>query len=236
MYWVSRQFYAELPDRGGEQASYRQMWEFSWPLMVTQITENGVTFVINFFLGRLANPDLALAAFGVVNALNSLVASPLRNVVQTAQALVHSRQDLRVMLRFAHWLTLAYVMLVGALFYTPMRDVILSGIMGLPANLSSYAIPGVQMVLLVVIVWGYSSLFRGLLSAMRKTQVIAGSALIRLLVVIAVGSVTLFAPNLNGAAVGVAAVGSAFLAEVLILGWQVTLYSRTTGPIFPREI
>ena len=58
----------------GEQTSYRHMWGFSWPLMVTQITENGVSFVINFFLGRLAHPDLALAAFGVVNGLSSLVA------------------------------------------------------------------------------------------------------------------------------------------------------------------
>lgn len=235
MFWVSRPFYAELPARGGEQASYRQMWGFSWPLMITQITENGVTLVINFFLGRLANPDLALAAFGVVTALKSLVASPLRNMVQTAQALVHSRADMRVMLRFAHRLTLVYAVLVCGLFYTPMRDVILNSIMGLPEKLSSYATPGVQMILLVVIVWGYSSLFRGLLSAMRKTQVIAGSAVIRLLVVIAVGSVTLVAPNLNGAAVGVAAVGCAFLAEVLILGWTVRLHNRTAGPIFPRE-
>jgi len=235
MYWVSRQFYAQLTATGGEQASYRQMWNFSWPLMITQITENGVTFVINLFLGRLANPDLALAAFGVVNALNSLVASPLRNLVQTAQALVRNRADMRVMLIFAHRLAIAYSVLVLILFYTPLRALILNGIMGLPATLSSYAAPAVQMLLLVVIVWGYSSLFRGLLSAMRKTQVIAGSAVIRLLVVVAVGSVTLFKPDLNGAAVGVAAVGFAFLAEVLILGWRVRLYSRSEGPIFPRE-
>ena len=235
MYWVSRSFYAEMPATGGELASYRQMWGFSWPLMVTQITENGVTFVINVFLGRLSNPDLALAAFGVVAALNSLVASPLRNLVQTAQALVHNRRDMRVMLQFAHRLTLVYAALVVGLFYTPLREVILSGIMGLPVALSSYAAPGVQMLLLVVIVWGYSSLFRGLLSAMRKTQVIAGSAVIRLLVVIAVGSVTLFAPELNGAAVGVAAIACAFLAEALILGSQLARYRRTSGPLFPHE-
>ncbi len=235
MYWVSRGFYAQLPRGGGEQASYRQMWTFSWPLMITQITENGVSFVINFFLGRLAHPDLALAAFGVVNALKSLVASPLRNMVQTAQALVHTRHDMRVMLTFAHRLTMVYVVLVGALFYTPMRDVILGGIMGLPAGLRDYAVPGVQMMLVVVVFWGYASLFRGLLSAMRQTRAIAGSAVIRLLVVTAVGSVTLVAPDLNGAAVGVAAVGGAFLAEALILGWRVAHYSRMRTAIFPRE-
>jgi Na+-driven multidrug efflux pump len=235
MYWVSRSIYDELPARGGEHASYRQMWGFSWPLMVTQITENGVSFVINFFLGRLAQPDLALAAFGVVNAIKSLVASPLRNLVQTAQALTHSRHDMRVMLQFSHRLALVYAVLVGCLFYTPLRDVILSRIMGLPAHLSTYATPGVQMVLLVVIVWGYASLFRGLLSAMRRTGAIAGSAVIRLMVVTAVGSVTLIAPQLNGAAVGVAAVGAAFLAEALILGWRLARYSRIAGPVFPRE-
>ena len=235
MYWVSRRYYDELPAGGGEQASYRQMWTFSWPLMVTQITENGVPLVINFFLGRLAHPDLALAAFGVVNALNSLVASPLRNMVQTAQALAHSRHDMRVMLRFAHRVTLVYVVLVGIMFYTPLRDVILSRIMGLPETLSSYATPGIQMALLVVIAWGYASLFRGLLAAMRRTGAIAGTAVVRLMVVTAVGSVTLIAPNLNGAAVGVAAVGAAFLTEALILGLRLIYCNRETGPLFPGE-
>lgn len=235
MYWVSRAYYTELPASGGEQASYRHMWTFSWPLMITQITENGVSFVINFFLGRLANPDLALAAFGVVNALKSLVASPLRNMAQTAQALVHTRRDMSVILRFAHRVTLVYAALVGILFYTPLRDVILGGIMGLPATLATYATPGVQMVLLVVIAWGYASLFRGLLAAMRRTGAIAGSAVMRLVVVTLVGSVTLVMPTLNGAAVGVAAVGAAFLTEALILGWRLVYCYRETGPLFPRE-
>jgi progressive ankylosis protein len=234
MYWVSRRYYEELPAAGGEQPSYRQLWSFSWPLMVTQITENGVPFVINFFLGRLANPDLALAAFGVVHALSSLVASPLRNMVQTGQALVHSRHDMRVMLRFAHRVTLVYAALVGILFFTPMRDVILGGIMGLPATLADYAAPGARMVLLVVVVWGYASLFRGLLSAMRRTGAIAGSAVIRLVVVTAVGSITLIAPDLNGAAVGIAAIGAAFLAEALILGLRLIYCCREEGNLFAR--
>src|SRR5688572_22303304 len=134
MYWASRAYYAALPATGGEQASYRQMWKFSWPLMITQVTENGVSFVINFFLGRLANPDLALAAFGVVNALTSLVASPLRNLVQTAQALVRNRHDMQVMLRFAHRVTLAYVALVGIRCCRPMRAVTMSGSWGVPCS------------------------------------------------------------------------------------------------------
>ena len=56
-----------------------------------------------------------------------------------------------------------------------------------------------------------------------------------LMVVTAVGSVTLAAPHWNGAAIGVAAVGAAFLAEALILGWRIAHFNRSAGPIFPRE-
>ena len=154
---------------------------------------------------------------------------------QTAQALVHSREDMRVILQFTKRLTLVYCVLVGILFYTPLRDVILGKVMGLPGKLRDYAIPGVQMVLFVVIMWGFSSLFRGLLAAMRRTHIIAATALVRFLMVIAVGSITLIAPNANGAAVGVAAIGAAFLAEALILGLRVLSYQRSAGPIFPRE-
>ena len=156
-------------------------------------------------------------------------------MAQTAQALVHSRHDMQVILRFAHRATLVYIVLVAIMFYTPLRDVILGGIMGLPPTLKSYATPGVQMVLLVVVAWGYASLFRGILAAMRRTGAIAGSAVMRLVVVTAVGSVTLVAPNLNGAAVGVAAVGAAFLTETLILGVRLMYCNRESGPLFPRE-
>ena len=91
------------------------------------------------------------------------------------------------------------------------------------------------MVLLVVIAWGYASLFRGMLAAMRRTGAIAASAVMRLVVVTAVGSVTLIAPDLNGAAVGVAAVGAAFLTEALILGWRLIYFNRKSGPLFAGE-
>jgi hypothetical protein len=48
--------------------------------------------------------------------------------------------------------------------------------------------------------------------------------------------VTLIAPDLNGAAVGVAAVGAAFLAEALILGWRLAHFNSRSGALFPREV
>jgi Na+-driven multidrug efflux pump len=233
---AGRKIYAELPATGGEQPTNRRLWRFSWPLMITQSTENGINFVINLFLGRLANPDLALAAFGVVNALKGMVVSPLRNLIHTAQALVTSRADMRVMTSFVHRLTVGYVVLVGILFFTPLRDVILNGVMGLPEDLANYAKPGVQITLLAAIAWGYTSMFRGVLSAMRRTRIFAASAVLRLVAVVAVGSTSLIWPDLNGAVVGIGAISAAILAEGLLLGWAVKTYSALPGSLLsPRR-
>jgi hypothetical protein len=53
--------------------------------------------------------------------------------------------------------------------------------------------------------------------------------------VTAVGSITLVAPDLNGAAVGIAAIGAAFLAEALILGLRLVYCCREEGNLFARR-
>jgi hypothetical protein len=200
--------------------------------MIAQITENGVAFIINLFLGQLSKPDLAIAAFGVVNALVKVVLSPLKNMVQTVQALMHSREDVPVLLKFAAGLQLIFVGIIFGVFYTPLRALVLEGVMGLTLELSHYLTPGVKMIFIVAIFWGFSAVFRGMLVAIRSTFAIAVTAGIRLIVIAVVGSTTLFFPNLNGAVVGVMAMGSAFTAESLVLGWRLYVQLRKPGPLF----
>jgi len=69
MFIVTRPLFAQLRKDSGKRSSYGEIWRFSWPLMTTQISENGIPLAINFFLGQLANPDLALAGFGIANGL-----------------------------------------------------------------------------------------------------------------------------------------------------------------------
>jgi O-antigen/teichoic acid export membrane protein len=229
---VTYPYFSKLPRYNGTRVAYRDMWRFSWPLMIAQITENGVAFIINLFLGQLSKPDLAIAAFGVVNALVKVVLSPLKNMVQTVQALMHSREDVPVLLKFAAGLQLIFVGIIFGVFYTPLRALVLEGVMGLTLELSHYLTPGVKMIFIVAIFWGFSAVFRGMLVAIRSTFAIAVTAGIRLIVIAVVGSTTLFFPNLNGAVVGVMAMGSAFTAESLVLGWRLYVQLRKPGPLF----
>ena len=203
--------------------------------MMTQVTENGVVFVLNLFLGRLVSPDLALAAFGVVYALMRLILTPLRNLVQTTQALVHKREDLRVMFHFTFGLLLFYVVSIFVMFCTPLRGWTLDVVMGLTVELSSYCSPAVKLTFLIAIFWATAALLRGILAAMRKTGAIAVTAGIRPFVLAGVGSVSLFNPNFNGAALGVLAIAAAFAVETAVLGWCLWDQSKAPGPMFPHH-
>jgi len=230
---VARPFFRRLGRDNERPASYREFWRFSWPLMITQISENGVMFIINFFLGNLANPDVAIASFGVVYGLLRLILSPLRNLVQAIQALVQKREDLRAILQFTLCLILFYIGLNYFMFYTPLNTWVLCGLMGLTPELSSYSTPAVKLIYIVAIFWATSSLLRGILSAIRKTGFIAVTAGIRLLVLAAFGGISFLYPDINGAVLGVLAFAGSFAAESMALGWYFRGQAKMPGSLFP---
>jgi len=227
-------FLSKLPRNSGTQVSNAEIWRFSWPLMIAQVAENSTGFIINLFLGQLAKPDLAIAAFGVVNTLVKVILSPLKSLVQTIQTLMRSREDLPVLMKFSAGLQLFFVGIVFVLFYTPLRGLVLEGAMGLTLELRLYSIPGVKLLFILAIFGGAAALFRGMLSALRSTVAIAATAGINLIVITIVGSTTLFFPNLNGTIVGVLAMGSAYIAESLVLGWRLYVKLKISGPPFKQ--
>src|SRR5690606_7859913 len=145
-------------------------WRFAWPLIVNSSAEMGVIFVINLFLGRLQRAELAIAAFGVVHGLVSLLMAPMRNLTQTAQTLVARREDVRTIVVFTGQLVAGFTLLALVLFHTPLRDRILRGIMGLTPELAAYAEPALTIAFVMAVFWAATALFRGLLAKARTTR------------------------------------------------------------------
>lgn len=229
---AARPFFMRLPRNADRPATSGEIWRFSWPLMITQVSENGVVFILNFFLGRLANPDLAIASFGVVLSILRLILSPIRNLIQTTQALVQKSEDLRAVFQFTSLLILFYMALNFILFYSPLKTWILSGLMGLGPELSSYSTPAVRIIFTVAVFWAASSLLRGMLAAMRRTGFIAVTAGIRLAAVAAIGYLSFFYADLNGAVLGVLALAASFAAETVVLGLHVKEQAKIQGLLF----
>ncbi len=223
----ARRFYIGLPEEGETPPTFWAQWRFSWPLMLNSSAEMGMVFVISVFLGRLPDPDLALAAFAVVYGLSSLLLSPLRNLVQSAQTLVRRAEDRPVLLRFALHLILFFGAVAALLFHTPLDRPVLSGAMGLEPALEAYCAPAMQIAFLMASFWGLSAVFRGLLAGARDTSTLAISGLSRIAAAALVAAAGLFLPGGNGAVIGLTAWMAGYGAEAAILALRV----RRLGPL-----
>jgi len=207
------------PD-GEAPPGLRQQWRFSWPLMFNASAEMGVVTAISIFLGLLANPDLALAAFNIVYGLVSLLMSPMRNLVQTAQTLVRKLSDRRPLYVFALHL-IGFFGLVGfVLFHTPLETFVLVDAMGLQAELKNYCAPALKLAFLMSAAWAYSALFRGLLAGARNTTMLAVSGVSRMGVAALIASTTLVFVTANGAVIGLLGWMAGYATEAGLLAFQ----------------
>lgn len=218
---LAHRLYFALPAESGRMPAYGEIWRFAWPLMLVQASENGVAFTINFFLGRLASPDLSLASFGVMDGLGKLLLSPLRNLAQTAQTLVRTREELRTFLRFTAQVVGVFAAMTMLFFLPPVRTWALRTVLGLTPEIADTIGPALLLFWVLAVVIGFSALTRGLLLGARITGVIAKAAGMRLVVVFSVGCLALLMPHMNGAVLGVLALIGGFGAEMVVLGRRV---------------
>jgi Na+-driven multidrug efflux pump len=218
----ARGFYRTMPE-GSEPDSeappgLRQQWRFAWPLMLNQSAEMGVVTAISVFLGRLADPDLALAAFNVVYSLVGLLMSPVRNLVQTAQTLVQTIADRRPLVIFALQLIGLFGAIAFVLFHTRLEGPVLAGAMGLEPELRAYSAPALKLAFLMSAAWAFSALFRGLLAGARSTTMMAVSGITRVAVAALISALVLLAAGANGAVAGLLAWMAGYGAEAVLLG------------------
>jgi Na+-driven multidrug efflux pump len=227
---TARRFYLALPMQIGEPPTYRQLWKYSWPIMLMQIAESGVSFCVNFFLGRFVRPELALAAFGVLDSIVRVLLSPLRNIILTIQTLMHARTDVRILMRFSVQvgLLLSAVML---LFCVPaIRDWLLFSVMGLPAYIASPVASALQVSFALALCMSAACVARGLLIASHNTLAIAFSSGARVVAVFGVGILGVSIGATNGALLGLIALTAAFATEAVILtSYLIRLERRGQG-------
>ena len=226
---VARPFFRRLP-AGSHPPSYRELWKFSWPIMIMQTAESGVIFTVNLFLGRLARPELALAAFGLLDSLMRLMLSPLRNVIQTVQTLVRFRRDVGVIVTFAAIVGGGFAGMMLLFHLERVRTFALEGVMGLPPHMAEYVAPALAFGFLLALAMACASLARGLLIAAKRTGAIAIASGVRLLMVGAVGGAAILLGMTNGALIGMYALIGAFFAESAVLLARLLWLDRTLGP------
>ena len=227
--FLMRPFFRRLPT-GDQPPGYRELWKFSWPIMIMQVAESGVAFTVNLFLGRVVRPELALAAFGLLDSLMRLILSPLRNVIPTVQALLRFRRDVPVIVTFAFAVGGGFAAVMLLFHVEWVRDRVLEDVMGLPPHMAEYVAPALAFGFLLALAMAAASVCRGLLIAARRTGAIAVGSAARLVTVGAVGGTALLLGESNGALIGMYALIGAFLVESVVLLARLLWIDRNLGP------
>ncbi len=209
--------YLKALSPGQRLPSYKDMWRFSWPIMFMHLSEWGVIFILNIFLGQLTRPELALAAFGILDSLFRVLLSPTRNLIPVAQTLVTTRRDLPTVLLFSALVGAAFAAIMLLLLFESIEMLVLSGIMGLPKDMAAYIGPSLVLGALLALVMTSSALTRGLLINAKRTGFIALSSVGRLLVAILFGAIAVLLDMQNGALIGTLGLIVTFAFESAIL-------------------
>ena len=223
-------YFRALPANAEPPPRIRELWRFAWPLMLNSSAEMGTVFVISIFLGRLLDPDLALAAFGVVHGLTGLMMSPMRNLLHTAQTLARTAADRAALRRFAVQVVAVFALIAIGLFDTPASHVVLGRLMGLSAELEAACAPAMRFAFVMAAAWGFSALLRGFLAGARRTGSLALTGAGRLVVAALVGALALAASDLDGALLGLAAWFAGYGAEAAFLALRLRARPNPTAP------
>ncbi len=205
--------------KADQAPTYRQMLSLWMPLAASIVMMVLEPSIINIGLGRTADPELALAAYGVAFSLALLVEAPILMLLDASVARSDSRSAFVLLRRFAVGLGLGVTAIGLIVSLTPLYGMIVEGLMNIPADVAARARPTLQ----VLSFWSFPIAWRrthqGLLIRANHTGIISVATGVRL-VTLATGIFAglLLLPE-RGALVAGLAMDLSVIVEALIITW-----------------
>ncbi|NLI00808.1 MAG: hypothetical protein GX446_15105 [Chthonomonadales bacterium] len=174
-------------------------------------------------IGRLPEPSLNLAAWGLAMSLSLLIESPVIMLLGTSVALARDMPSFRALRRFTVILCVICTVITGAVAFTPLFDLIAARLMGQPKEIVAAARPAMQIMLLWTAAIGWRRFYQGVLVRHGWTRRVSYGTAIRLTVVVVCAVALVRAGSLAGVQVAALAIMAAVAAEAVAS----TLFARS---------
>jgi Na+-driven multidrug efflux pump len=185
--------------------------------------------IINIGLGRTADPELALAAYGVAFGLALLVEAPIIMLLDASVARSSDRGAFVVVRRFTVLLGLLVTVAGLAIAFTPLYGLIVVDLMNIPSDVAARARPTMQ----ILSFWSFPVAWRrahqGVLIRTKRTAIITVATGVRLFSL--AGSLALgliLFPDKGALIAGVAMVISVSV-EAIVVTWATRPVLRSAG-------
>lgn len=204
-----------------------EIFRIAMPLSVAAYVWTISRPIVNAILGRLPDPVLAQAGFGVVAPIVLLTCSPLWALQNVSLILVKTQSDLTRVIRFSVTLALGFSAAILLIVISPLRDLILHNAFSLSPEMIFVITPALYLIALEPYFLAWRSIAQGLLMQAKKTNVIGGVSLIKLVFISAVGIwFVYFEPGVNGTLLGTALFIGGDLVDAFFCGLKTRSFIR----------
>jgi hypothetical protein len=213
---IREQFGEQVPEDPAPDLSYRELASFQLPLAASNLLFLLTQPLIAAALARAPRPELALAAWPVLNGLFFISRSPAVALPEATIALEEEPGSHAALKRFSLIVGLGTSGFLAALSLTPLSDFYFRTLIGVDAELAAIATLGAVFGILMPLAMSQVSVQRGLLTAKRNTRPMAlamAMELIILATVLALGLVL----ELPGVPVAAAGLTLALASEAFFL-------------------
>lgn len=183
---------------------YRYVTSFLVPLVITQVALVSGHPLINAGLLRLPDPEPTVAAFRVAFSLSMLPMTALVALRQVVLVLGRDPEGQRRARIFAYTLGLMLAGLMVLVAFTPLNEIVVRRLIGAPQSITSDTIVAMQIMAAFPIFMAVRQFYQSMTMHQRKTGLVALTAAIRLLVMVAL--LFVFTPILGWTGAGVGAV------------------------------
>ncbi len=180
-------------------------------------------------MGRLPDPALNLAAWGLAMGISLLIESPVIMLLGTAVALARDADSFAALRRFMLTLCAGCTAVTAMVAFTPLYDLVARGIMGQPEDIVAAARPALQSMLFWSAAIGWRRFYQGVLVSHGHTRWVTYGTVVRLVAAVGTAVGLMLWGHLTGVQVAALAIMAAVVSEAIMT----TLFAR---PIVRREV
>lgn len=175
---------------------------FSAPLMLNVLLWWATPLIINAVLARTANPDTALAAFAVVEAVAWFIAAPVGQLQHASIALVKCSETHRRVWTWGCVVAFAMLGLLLLISIPSLREPLLGYLFALEADLIAVAGPALPIAAAYPLLYGIRQYYQGLFVRSGRPVVVGAGAVLRVTAIV-VAAVLVQDAGIGGAVLGV---------------------------------
>ena len=152
---------------------------FSAPLMLNVLLWWATPLIINAVLARTANPDTALAAFAVVEAVAWFIAAPVGQLQHASIALVKCSETHRRVCTWGAVVAFAMLGLLLLISIPSLREPLLGYLFALEADLIAVAGPALPIAAAYPLLYGIRQYYQGLFVRSGRPVMVGAGAVLR---------------------------------------------------------